>query len=433
MSLPMFPWAASSSGLDFLNLSAILITFTAVCAYINHRFLRLPPSIGVMAVALAFSLCFVFAGMFSPTVERGARDFIAQIDFNKTVLNGMLGFLLFAGALHVDLGDLASRRWLIGLLASVGVVTTTLIVGFASHAVLAALGIEARLMYCLMFGALIAPTDPIAVLAMLKEARAPKQLEVTIAGESLFNDGVGVVVFLGFLQAAQAGQEVTLQGLGASFLQEAVGGAAFGFALGLLFFYLFRSVDKYAVEILLSLALVAGGYALATYLHISAPITMVIAGLLIGNHGRAYAMSETTREHLDTFWELIDEILNAVLFVLLGVEVLALTFTGKFLLAGACFIPIVLAARLVSVTIPVLLLRMGTSVDKYTTRLLCWGGLRGGLSVAMALAVPEAAPEREWMLTATYVVVAFSVLVQGTTIGPLMRRWLRPGAQEVPA
>jgi monovalent cation:H+ antiporter, CPA1 family len=435
LTIPGPLWAAAEAGqhepLGIFNLAAALVALTALFAYLNHRFVRLPPSIGVLALALVFSLSLTGVGLFVPPVEQTAAGLVRQIDFNKTVLNGMLGFLLFAGALHIDLGDLASRRALVAVLATVGVVVTTLIVGLLAWLALNAAGVPARLLYCLMFGALIAPTDPIAVLAMLKEAAAPKPLEVTIAGESLFNDGVGVVVFLGFLQAAVGGQEIDLSRLSLAFVQEGLGGAMFGLVAGGLFYYLFKSVDRYQVEILLSLALVMGGYALATYLHVSAPIAMVVAGLLIGNHGRAFAMSDSTRAHLDTFWELIDEILNAVLFVLLGLEVLALKFTGPYLLVGLALIPVVLFARLVSVTLPVWLMRARYPVERYTTRLLCWGGLRGGLSVAMALSVPdvvggERVPEREWILTATYVVVAFSVLVQGTTVGPLMRLWLRP-------
>jgi CPA1 family monovalent cation:H+ antiporter len=426
------PEAAAGQGIGFFNLAAALIALTALCAYLNHRFLRLPPSVGVMALALAFSLAVIAIGLVVPSVERGAAGLVRQIDFNATVLNGMLGFLLFAGALHIDLGDLSSRKALIAVLATVGVLLTTLIVGLLAWLALDRLGVPARLLYCFLFGALIAPTDPIAVLAMLEESAAPKPLEVTIAGESLFNDGVGVVVFLGLLNAAVGGQDIDLARLGVAFVQEVLGGALFGLAAGVVFYYLFKSVDRYQVEILLSLALVAGGYALATWLHVSAPIAMVVAGLLIGNHGRLFAMSEATRDHLDAFWELIDEVLNAVLFVLLGLEVLALSFTGTYFLVGLILTPTVLFARLVSVALSVRLLRVRTPVEPYTTRLLCWGGLRGGLSVAMALSVPEAVggervTEREWVLTATYVVVAFSVLVQGTTLGPLMRLWLRPG------
>ncbi len=435
------PWAAAAPpttgaedgiNISVVNLAAILLSLTALFAYLNHRFIRLPPSIGVMALALAFSLLLVGLGIFVPSVENTAKGLVQKIDFNETVLNGMLGFLLFAGALHIDLADLASRRTLIAILATIGILTTTLIVGLATYFILPLIGLEARLIYCLLFGALIAPTDPIAVLAMLKDAGAPRSLEVTIAGESLFNDGVAVVVFLGLLKAANQGEgSVDFAYLGTAFVQEAIGGAVFGLLLGLLFFYLFKTVDRYSVEVLLSLGLVAGGYALATALHMSGPIAMVVAGLFIGNHGRTFAMSDTTREHLDTFWELIDEILNALLFVLLGLEVLALELTTMKLGVGLMLVPVVVLARFVSVTLPVWLLRKrNMQIEKYTARLLSWGGLRGGISVALAFLVPQVVngvevPERRWMLGATYVVVAFSVLVQGTTIGPLMRRWLQ--------
>lgn len=418
-----------AGGIGFTDTAAALISLTALFAYLNHRLVRLPPSVGVMALALAFSLAVTAIGLVAPPVERAAGRIVQGVDFNRTVLHGMLGFLLFAGSLHIDLAALARRRVLVGVLATAGVVISTLVVGGLAYLLLNAVGVPARPLYCLMFGALIAPTDPIAVLAMLKRASAPKELEVTIAGESLFNDGVGVVVFLGLLQTAVAGQDVTLAGLAVGFVREGLGGAAFGLALGVLFYHLFKSVDAYQVEVLLSLALVAGGYALAGHLHVSAPIAMVVAGLVIGNYGRAYAMSEATRERLDTFWELVDEVLNAVLFVLIGLEVLALSFTGRHLLAGAVLVPVVLLARLVSVWGPVALARRRTPIARYTVRLLTWGGLRGGLSVAMALSVPAAiggdrVPEREWIVTATYVVVAFSILAQGTTVGPLMRRWL---------
>ncbi len=296
--------------------------------------------------------------------------------------------------------------------------------------VLSLLGIEMRLVYCLLFGALISPTDPIAVLGLIKQIGVPKTLEVQIAGESLFNDGIGVVVFLGLLGIATGEQHGIEPGhLAVLFVREAVGGALFGFAIGLLVYGMLKSVDNYQVEILLSLGLVAGGYALADAMHLSGPIAMVVAGLLIGNHGRSFAMSRKTVEHLDLFWELIDEILNAVLFVVLGLEVLVVTFSGKYLAAGLLAIPVVLLARLVSVGLPIWVLRRWQPFDACTVRVLTWGGLRGGISVAMALSLPVQAAgmhgaEREVILVITYVVVTFSILVQGLTIGPLTRRWL---------
>jgi CPA1 family monovalent cation:H+ antiporter len=295
--------------------------------------------------------------------------------------------------------------------------------------VLSLLGIEMRLIYCLLFGALISPTDPIAVLGLVKQIGVPKTLEVEIAGESLFIDGIGVVVFLGLLGIATGEHGIEPGHLAVLFLREAVGGARFGFAIGLLVYWMLKSVDNYQVEILLSLGLVAGGYALADALHLSGPIAIVVAGLLIGNHGRSFAMSRKTVEHLDLFWELIDEILNAVLFVVLGPEVLVVTFSGKYLAAGLLAIPVVLLARLVSVGLPIWVLRRWQPFDGCTVRVLTWGGLRGGISVAMALSLPVQAAgthrvEREVILVITYIVVTFSILVQGLTIGPLTRRWL---------
>jgi CPA1 family monovalent cation:H+ antiporter len=392
-----------------------------------------------MALTLLASLAAVAVGVVFPAVEYEAAAFVRQIDFNKAVLQGMLGFLLFAGALHIDLGDLARQKAVIAILATVGVAFSTLIVGGLTWGLLALAGIRAAPVYCLLFGALISPTDPIAVLALLKRLGAPQQLEVTVAGESLFNDGVGVVLFLGLLEAAIGGHGFGPGPIGVLFLREVVGGAIFGLVAGYLVYRLLKSVDNYHVEILLSLALVAGGYTLANALHLSGPIAMVVAGLLIGNQGRLFAMSPATVERLDLFWELIDEVLNAILFVLLGLEVLAVTFSVRHLAAGVLAIPVVLLARLVSVGLPVWLLRRRMPVERCAVRVLTWGGLRGALSVAMALSLPRevggvAVAEREVILVMTYVVVVFSILVQGLTIGPLARGWLapvkRPGANK---
>ena len=306
---------------------------------------------------------------------------------------------------------------------------STVVVGGLTWGLLALIGLPMRFLDCLLFGALISPTDPIAVLGLLKRVGVPKALEVQIAGESLFNDGVGVVVFTGLLGVASGLHRPDLGHVALLFVQETVGGALFGLVVGLLVFLMLRSVDDYKVEILLSLALVAGGYALADAWHLSGPIAMVVAGLMIGNHGRSFAMSATTNERLDQFWELIDEILNAVLFVLIGLEVLALTFTARNLVAGLLVIPIVLAARLISVGLPIRVLRRWVRFEPSTVRILTWGGLRGGISVALALSVPGkpsavAVPGRDVIVVITYVVVVFSIVVQGLTVGPLTRRWL---------
>jgi CPA1 family monovalent cation:H+ antiporter len=290
----------------------------------------------------------------------------------------------------------------------------------------------------LLFGALISPTDPIAVIAILRQAGVPKDMEITIAGESLFNDGVGVVIFLGLLEIATGSGEFGVGHLAILFLWEAVGGAAFGFVLGWVTYRMLRSVDNYKVEVLLSVALVAGGYALVDALHMSGPIAMVVAGLLIGNVGRTFAMSPTTVDHLDDFWELIDEVLNAVLFVLIGLTVLSLTFTGLYLLMGLLAIPIVLLARLASVSGPLAMMNRWIKFAPYTTHILTWGGLRGGISVALALSIPvqvqdRPVADRDVLIALTYVVVVFSVLVQGLTVGSLTRRWLGARSRELDA
>ncbi|HKM55824.1 MAG TPA: sodium:proton antiporter [Isosphaeraceae bacterium] len=415
--------------MGWFDLIAVLLVLTAALSYVNYRLLRLPSTIGLMALTLLLSLAVVLVGLFVPGLEHQAQAFVHRLDFSRALLNGMLGFLLFAGALSIDLGELTERKWSIALLATVGVLLSTGIVGGLTWCLLNALGIETRFVYCLLFGALISPTDPIAVLALLKQIGAPKSLEITIAGESLFNDGVGVVVFLGVLEVVTGGQDVGVGNLVVLFVREALGGAVFGLGAGWLVYLLLKSVDNYQVEILLSLALVAGGYALADALHLSGPMAMVVAGLLIGNPGRSFAMSPTTVEHLDLFWKLIDEILIAILFVGIGLEVLVLTFTAKHLVAGLLVVGIVLVARLVSVGLPIQFLRRWQTFDGSTVSVLTWGGLRGGISVAMALSLPSRVdgsevPEREVLLVITYVVVVFSILVQGPTIGPLTRRWL---------
>jgi monovalent cation:H+ antiporter, CPA1 family len=410
---------------DFI---AVLLLLASGFSYLNHRFLRLPSTIGLMAGALLVSLTAWVSGMIFPSVPAQASAFVQHIDFNQALLQGMLGFLLFAGALHIELGDLARQKAAVTVLATVGVALSTGLVGGLTWILFLLLGVSVSPLYCLLFGALISPTDPIAVLALLKRIKARKALEVTIAGESLFNDGVGVVLFLGLLEAAVGGHGFDPGRLTVLFLREAVGGAAFGLAAGYLVYRLLKTVDNYHVEILLSLALVSAGYALANALHLSGPIAMVVAGLFIGNHGRLFALSPTTVQNLDLFWELIDEILNAVLFVLLGLEVLIVSFTGRYLIVGLLAIPIVLFARFASIELTVRLLRRRQLVDRGMVRVLTWGGLRGAISVAMALSLPllpgSAETEREVILVATYVVVVFSILVQGLTIGPLARRWL---------
>lgn len=421
---------------SLMNLVAIVVSLAAVFAYVNHRFIRLPTTIGLMIMALVLSLGLIASGVFVPAITERAGELLKAIDFDEALMHGMLGYLLFAGALHVNLNDLGEQKWLIASMATLGVCISTAVVAALAYYGLRLLGLELPFIYCLLFGALISPTDPISVLGIMKQIGAPKSLETKICGESLFNDGVGVVVFLAIFEIATGEYDFSAGHIALLFLQEAVGGALFGFALGLVAFFMLRSVDNYQVEVLISLAVVAGGYPLALDLHLSGPIAMVVAGLMLGNHGRRFAMSDQVREHLDTFWELVDEFLNAVLFVLIGLEILVLAVFNKFLLAGLMMIVAVLFARFVSVAAPVTILRQFRSFTPHVIKLLTWGGLRGGISVALALSLPVSLGAieletvdgeirdvaiRDAILTITYIVVVFSIIVQGLTIGKLIQ------------
>ena len=402
---------------------AILITLAALLAYVNHRFLRMPQTIGLMLLSLALAVVLLVLGQIGGglgrSVEEAAETLMRrEIDFPAVLLHGMLSLLLFAGALHVRLDDLLRSKWSISILATLGVVGSTFAVGGMVFGLSAWLGLGLGWIFCLLFGALISPTDPIAVMAILKKAGVPKTLETKIAGESLFNDGIGVVVFLSVLDIATGARGATLGGIAKLFLVEVLGGVALGLVLGYLAYRLLKSVDNYQVEVLITLALALGGYALARAIHTSGPLAMVAAGLLIGNREHL-AMSARTRDHLGTFWELIDEILNAILFVMIGLEVLVLTLDGKYLVAGVLAIPLVLLARLATVGVPMRLLAMRRQFAPRAITILTWGGLRGGISVALALSLPQG-PARDVILTMTYIVVAFSICVQGLTIKKLV-------------
>jgi len=406
--------------MSIFALIAILLTVTALLSWVNERYLRMPHTIGVMTAALILSVVLTILGHFGFVVDQWAEDLFGRVDFSTVLMKGMLSFLLFAGALHVDLSALLQRKWTILSLATVGVVTSTFLVAGAFYLLVDAFGYPVPFMWALLFGALISPTDPIAVLGILKSAHAPESLETRIVGESLFNDGVGVVVFTLFLGFLTGRKEFSLAGAGELLLEEAVGGAIVGLVLGYLAYRLLKSVDNYTVEVLITLALVSGGYSLAGALHTSGPIAMVVAGLFIGNHGRVFGMSDRTRRHLDTFWELVDEVLNALLFVMIGLELLVLDVEPVYLLVGALCIPLVLAARFISVGMPVALLRRFLPIERFTVRLLTWAGVRGGISIALALALPPS-PHRDLILVTTYVIVIFSIFVQGLSIGRLVR------------
>lgn len=407
--------------MQLFHIIAVLISLAAIFSWLNYRFLKMPTAIGLMTIALLMSLALIVLGQIGFSgVEQDVERMLSAIDFDETLLHGMLSFLLFAGALHINLEDLAKQRVVIAVLATASVVGATFLIGFGAWIISDMVGLDIPLVYCLLFGSLISPTDPIAVLGILKTAGASKSLETKIAGESLFNDGIAVVVFLVLAEVAIGEKAVTAGSIIQVFALEALGGALYGLLLGGIGFWMLKKVDNYSVEVLITLAMTTGGYVLAETLHLSAPIAIVVAGLLIGNHGRRLAMSQSTRDHLDTFWELTDEILNAVLFVLIGMEVVLLSLDEKYLLAGLLAIPLVLSARLISVGLPIGIIRRFRSFSPGVVSILTWGGLRGGISVALALSLPPG-EIRDALVTITYIVVVFSVLVQGLTLAPLVR------------
>jgi CPA1 family monovalent cation:H+ antiporter len=407
--------------MNAFDIAAILAAIAATSGYINHRVLRLPASSGTLVVALVSSLAVLLIDYATGLkLADAAVTFLSSIDFNETLMHGMLSFLLFAGALHVDLEGLLANKWTIGTLATVGVLVSTTIVGVVTWWAFRLVGVPTPLLMCVAFGALISPTDPVAVMGLLKELRAPADLEAQIAGESLFNDGIGVVVFFAVMSLAgwstiEPAHPVGGITLLTFFLREVAGGAALGVAVGYAGYRALKSLDERSLELLITLALAMFLYSLSFWLHVSGPIAVVVAGLLIGNPGRRFAMSERTREHIDAFWSMVDEILNAVLFLLLGLELL--TFTAERHVIGAALlaIPITLLARLVSVAAPVSAMSFRGRAVRGLIPILTWSGLRGGISVAMALSLPHG-PARELVLAATYAVVVFSILVQGLTV-----------------
>jgi len=404
-----------------LQVASLLIVLAGAFGAINYLFFKLPSSIGILIVALLASITVLAVDFFAPTLGMAAqiRTVVNDIEFSSALLEGMLGLLLFAGALHVKIGDLRAQAWVVFLMATLGIAISTTVVGFGFHL---ALGVP--ILIALVFGALISPTDPVAVLGVLREANLRKSLETKIAGESLFNDGVGYVVFLVLVGIAfPTGDHHATGASGAIklFLQEALGGAVLGAVLGFLVFQLMKRIDDYALEVLLSLGLAFGGYQLAVYLHMSGPIMAVVAGLFIGDVGMKYGMSAETRKYLDKFWELIDEILNAILFLLIGIEVFAVAFSFDAVMAGFLSIVLALVARFAAVAVPIYMLKPFRQFPSDVIPIMTWGGLKGGISVALALSLPES-EYKPLILTATYVVVLFSIIIQGLTIAPLARK-----------
>ena len=407
--------------MTILQITSLLIVLAGAFGAINYLFLRLPPAIGILVVALFASFAILGFDVFFPSfgVAANVRATVADIDFSDALLEGMLGLLLFAGALHVKIADLRREWVVVMLMATIGIGLSTAIVGFGFSWLTGM-----PLIVALVFGSLISPTDPVAVLGVLREANLEKSLETKIAGESLFNDGVAYVVFLILIGLAfPSGEDHGGGFLGAVelFVREALGGALLGVVLGWLTFRVMRRIDDYSLEVLITLGLAFGGYELAVYLHVSAPIMAVCAGLLIGDVGAKYGMSEETRKYVDAFWKLIDEILNAVLFLLIGVEVFGIAFNFDNFSAGIAAIALALIARLAAVAVPVLMLKPFRNFSQGVIPIMTWGGLKGGISVALALSLPDG----EWkpvILTATYMVVIFSIIVQGLTVAKLAEK-----------
>jgi len=408
--------------MSLFAIASILIVISALFGYLNVRFLKLPNTIGLMVITIIFTLLILATSFVDDTLLEHEKQLISQIDFKTVLLDVMLSFLLFAGALHTNFQQLKIQRKPILTFATFSTITSTFLVGVLVYFLLQMLTLEVDFIYCLLFGALISPTDPIAVLGILKQVGAPKNLETKIVGESLFNDGVGVVVFLTIYQIAKDGGDVTFMHVAEMFLVEVIGGIGLGFLLGWITYKLLKSIDDYDVEVIITIAAVMGGTVLAQYLHLSAPLAMVTAGLIVGHDTvRQTTMSKTTEQYVDKFWELIDILLNTILFVMIGMEILILTYNHQYILAGIFCVPTLLLARYLSLMLPIKLFAKKLDFVPNTNLIMTWGGLRGGISIALALSLTSEM-HRDLFLVITYIVVVFSIIGQGLTVGKLIKR-----------
>ncbi len=409
--------------MEIYNIITLIIVLAAIFGYINFRFIKLPGTIGIMLISLVASLVVIGVSLIEPTFFAKTSGVLSSIDFHTALMKVMLSFLLFAGAFHIDAKKLKSERTSIITFATIGVVISTFIVGTLIYGAFQLFGLSIDYIYCLLFGALISPTDPIAAIGILKKAKIPETLETKISGESLFNDGVGVVIFATLIEIAQVGLSNTSGwDIAWLFIEEAGGGLIFGVALGYLGYLALRSIDNYIVETMITLAIVMGGYFLADKLHVSGPLAMVMAGLITGNKSMEQGVSDTTRDYIGKFWEMIDEVMNAILFLLIGFEMLIIPFNMTLLWLGCIAIIVVLLARYLAVVIPIMFLKYKKNpFEKNAIPILTWGGLRGGISVALALSVPKYM-YGEVFVSITYIVVLFSILVQGLTIGKFAKR-----------
>lgn len=401
---------------------SVIVVLTALSGYINARWLKLPGTIGIMIVSMASSLVVLLTASFQPGLFKDLTRLISSVDFTTLLMKEMLSFMLFAGAIHINSQQLKKEGLPILAFSTIGVFISTLVVGCLFYGAASLLKLEIGFLPCLLFGSLISSTDPIAVLGILKQSKISPSLEMKITGESLFNDGVSVVVFITIYEImAQGLDSVSFQQVAWLFLKEAGGGILFGAALGYAGFLLLRTINNYVVEVMITLSIVMGGSVISEYLHISTLLAMVVAGIVTGNISLEKGVSKITKEYIDKFWEMIDEVFNAILFLLIGLEVLVIPFNFYLLVLGVITIVIVLLARFVSVAVPVFLIRHKSNFEKNALLILTWGGLRGGISIALALALP-AAEYKATIVTVTYIIVLFSILVQGLTIGKMARK-----------
>jgi CPA1 family monovalent cation:H+ antiporter len=409
--------------MDYFVIASVLVFLSAFFGYLNVRFIKLPNTIGLTVITIVFTFGVFALSYFDDTLLEAERYIITHIDFRSVLLDIMLSFLLFAGALHTDVQKLREQRWPVLVFATFGVLVSTFLIGTGAYVILDITGQDIPLIYCLLFGALISPTDPIAVLGVLKKAGVPKKLEIKITGESLFNDGVGVVIFLTiFGLASGTGEGIDWSDTLSLFVEEVFGGLLLGGILGFGTFRLMKSIDDYDMEVIITLATVMTGTVVAQYLHVSAPLAMVMAGLIVGGkRSREQAMTGQTENYVDKFWELIDILLNTVLFVLIGMEILVLDLEPEYVIAGLLMIPVALLCRYLSLIGPVMLFRKRLEFVPNTALLMTWGGLRGAISIALALGLSETM-HRDLFLVITYVVVIFSIIVQGLTVGKLVKR-----------
>lgn len=409
---------------DLLNIFSGLLILAAAFAYFNQKMFRLPTAIGLMIMGLLLSIILLVLGFIFPQVVDYSEQLLSKIDFSRLVLNVLLVFFLFAGALQIQLKQIKEQKWRILSFATIGVLISTALVGTLFWLGLRLFDLHVNYLYCLLFGSIISPTDPIAVLGIMKKSRLPKVLEVRITGESLFNDGISVVVFISLYRIASKENSTDAADLLILLLQEVGGGLLLGMVLGYLGVKLLKTIDHYQTEVMITLAMVLGGHLIATTLHLSGPLSMVVAGLFVGNMGKSTAMSDTTIDYLNKFWEMLDEILNAALFVLIGLELMLIDFEWTYAGIAALSVLIVIGSRYVAIAIPSLVISIRKTFSHNALLFLTWGGLKGGLSIAMALSLQDEMG-KNLLVTTTYGVVLFSILVQGLTLQPVIKKLMK--------